>query len=315
MTSGRIDFENNARPTVFRTRLTPITFVLRDFNTTGVAGNAYGLRAVSMADERFSWDGTFALTPFTSQGRFEITNLHAATLWSYLRDALPFEITRGMINVAGDYDFAARDSDLRLHVKDVTAADVALRAPDQPEDVTFAELKIANTRLDLKRRRADVEKVTLSGASLRARRDAMGEINLLALLGDRDAAEATVPAPAAGPEVAPWVFSAPSIELAGAGIEVEDAFVAPAARFKLAPVDVTVSGYSNAPDATLEVDATVGIDGAAKLHATGEVVPGTAALSSRIELSDFKLASIQPYLGAHTQMTLVEWDARRGARP
>lgn len=57
--SGRIDFEDRARDSVFRTRLAPITFELRDFATTGKAGNAYALRAASVNDERFSWDGTF----------------------------------------------------------------------------------------------------------------------------------------------------------------------------------------------------------------------------------------------------------------
>ena len=84
---------------MFRTRLAPITFELRDFATTGEAGNAYALRAASVDDERFGWDGTFETTPFTSHGQFEVTNLHATTLWSYLRDALPFELTSGMINL------------------------------------------------------------------------------------------------------------------------------------------------------------------------------------------------------------------------
>jgi hypothetical protein len=127
VTAGSIDFENHARTTAFRTRLAPIAFVLSDFSTVGVAGNTYELRAASMADERFAWNGSFAMTPFTSKGRFEVANLRATTLWSYLRDALPVEITQGVINLAGDYEFAARESDLRLHVKDVTVADVALR--------------------------------------------------------------------------------------------------------------------------------------------------------------------------------------------
>lgn len=88
MTAGKIDFEDRARASVFRTRLAPITFVLRDFSTTGTAGNSYSLRAASAADERFGWDGTFSMTPFASQGRFAVTNLKATMLWSYLRDAL-----------------------------------------------------------------------------------------------------------------------------------------------------------------------------------------------------------------------------------
>src|SRR6185436_16132829 len=66
VTAGRIDFEDRARPSVFRTRLAPITFELRDFATTGEAGNAYSLRAASVNEERFAWDGNFQTTPFKS---------------------------------------------------------------------------------------------------------------------------------------------------------------------------------------------------------------------------------------------------------
>ena len=62
-------------------------------------------------------------------------------MWSYLRDALPFELTSGMINLHGEYEFAARDSGLKLNVKDVTATDLALHGPDQPaDDVKLAKL-------------------------------------------------------------------------------------------------------------------------------------------------------------------------------
>ena len=307
VTEGRIDFEDRARASVFRTRLAPITFELRDFATTGEAGNSYSLRAASVNDERFAWDGTFETTPFTSSGGFAITNLRATTLWSYLRDALPFELTNGLINLAGGYEFAARESGLRLNVKDVTAADLALRGQGrEQDDVTLAELKITNTGFDLRRRRVDVEKMSVTGAALRAHRDAQGKINLLALLG----ADHPPPVPAAPAAVTPgeaapggWVLSAPDISIAGA-IDVEDALVTPAAIFRLEPFDVKLGGYSNAPGAKLKLDANIGIDGNARLTAKGEVVPETSAVAMHVDLGDFKLPSIQPYLGTYTQMTL-----------
>ncbi len=80
--------------------------------------------------------------------------------------------------------------------------------------------------------------------------------------------------------------------------------VSPAATFKLAPVTLKLAGYSNAPDTRVKIDANVGIDGNAKLAAKGEVVPDTSAVAVHVDLNDFKLPSIQPYLGAYTQMTL-----------
>jgi hypothetical protein len=303
VSSGRIDFEDRARATAFSTRLAPISFELLDFATTGEAGNFYSLRASSANDERFSWDGTFVTAPFTSRGKFEIANLRATTLWSYLSDALPFELTSGMINLQGGYDFAARESGLKLNVQDVTATDVSLHGPDQPaDDVKLAKLQIADTRFDLRQRRVDVEKVTLSGAALRARRDAQGRINLLTLFGEKEGAPTeAAPAAKAGPR---WVVSAPDIAIESATVDVEDALVKPAAVFKLTPIDVKVSGYSNAPGTQVQVDANLRIDGNAKLAAKGQVALDTPALAVHVDVSDFNLASLQPYLGTYTQMTL-----------
>ena len=247
--------------------------------------------------------------PFTSHGQFEITNLHATTLWSYLRDALPFELTTGMINLSGGYEFAARDSGLKLNVKNVSATDISLHGPGQPvDDVKLAQLQITNTRFDLRQRRVDVEKLSLSGAALRARRDREGAINLLALLGEDEAppaadapvADTAPPAPASAPA---WVLSAPDISIDGV-VDVEDALVSPAATFKFAPVTLKIGGYSNAPGTKVQIDANLGIDANAKLAAKGEVVPDTSAVAVHVDLNDFKLPSIQPYLGAYTQMTL-----------
>ena len=245
--AGRVDFEDLSRATAFRTRLAPINFELRDFATTGKAGNTYSLRAASVDDERFGWDGSFETTPFTSHGQFEITNLHATTLWSYLRDALPFELTTGMINLSGGYEFAARDSGLKLNVKNVSATDISLHGPGQPvDDVKLAQLQITNTRFDLRQRRVDVEKLSLSGAALRARRDRQGAINLLALLGEDEAPPADTPWLTLRPRHRAWVLSAPDISIDGV-VDVEDALVSPAATFKLAPVTLKLAGYSNAP--------------------------------------------------------------------
>ena len=90
----------------------------------------------------------------------------------------------------------------------------------------------------------------------------------------RPAARRRDPAAAA----AAWVLSAPDIAIEGASMDVEDGLVKPAATFKLAPIDVKVSGYSNAPGTQVQIDANVGIDGNAKLAAKGEVVLDTSAV-------------------------------------
>ena len=73
----------------------------------------------------------------------------------------------------------------------------------------------------------------------------------------------------------------------------------------MAPVVVKLGGYSNAPGTRVQIEANAGIDESARVVAKGEVMPDTSAVAVHVDLNDFRLPSIQPYLGAYTQMTLT----------
>src|SRR5262245_38103743 len=107
--TGRVAFEDRARAQPFATEFRPITFELRDFSTGGQSGNAYSLHAGSSDGERFSWSGNFALEPLTTSGKFEVGALKATTIWSYLREGLPFEFTKGTLDLNGEYFYTASE--------------------------------------------------------------------------------------------------------------------------------------------------------------------------------------------------------------
>src|SRR5690348_735643 len=148
VSSGRIAFEDRARSTPFATELRPINFELRDFSTGGQSGNAYSLRGASVDGETFAWNGTFQLTPLTSTGKFEVSSLQARTVWSYLREALAFEFTRGVINLDGEYFYnAGEQGGLRLAVHQVNLTDFGLRPPGRDHDyVEVASLAVQETK-------------------------------------------------------------------------------------------------------------------------------------------------------------------------
>src|SRR5213075_42277 len=67
---------------------------------------------------------------------------------------------------------------------------------------------------------------------------------------------------------------------------------------------VTVNDWSTARDARLKLDAKIGIDGRGILSVRGDLglEPPSAALA--LDLKDFPLASLQPYIAQSTAMTL-----------
>src|SRR5688572_26781165 len=148
--TGRVAFEDRARAIPFATELRPITFELRDFSTGGETGNAYSLHGASLSGERFAWSGNFELTPLTSSGKFEVNALKATTIWSYLREGLPFEFTKGTLDLNGEYFYTAGETGgLEFDVHELAITDFGLRPPGKDYDyleiaaLAFEETKVA----------------------------------------------------------------------------------------------------------------------------------------------------------------------------
>lgn len=322
VSTGRVVFEDRSRGTPFATELTPITFELRDFSTGGDSGNAYSLRGASVDGERFAWSGTFGLRPVTSGGKFEVAALQATTIGSYLRDALPFELTRGSLDLSGEYQFSAGEGgDLRLDVQRVALTDLGLRPRGREEDyVHVAALAVEGASVALGARRIDVTRVILDGGTLRVSRDAQGRLNLaeLAPKGTADVsagtAEPGTAAPAetatpAGPSTpgtpgAAWVIAAPDIAVNALRVDVRDELVEPTANFVLEPVALEVTGFTTEPGSRFDARLTAQGEATGDLQLQVNTRLDVADWAGRIELNGFDLVSLQPYLATYTQTTL-----------
>jgi hypothetical protein len=308
--TGRIAFEDRARATPFATELRPINFELRDFSTGGESGNAYSLRGASVDGETFAWSGSFRLTPLTSRGKFEVSSLKARTVWSYLREALAFEFTQGVINLNGEYFYdAGENGGLRLAVHQVNLTDFGLRPPARDHDyVEVKSLAVEETEVNLRTRRVDIARVKLDGGALHVARDAEGRINLLELAGEPKAAAPVEAAPASTPPAGtapPWVVNVPDIAVGNLRVDFNDELVKPAASFALTPVSLNLAGFSTAPDAPLKFDMTAKGEQAGDIKISGTTTTQAEAYQAHVEVNEFNLASLQPYLSTYTQVTLT----------
>ncbi|MGC1728679.1 MAG: DUF748 domain-containing protein, partial [Steroidobacteraceae bacterium] len=307
---GTTTFEDRTHPTPFRAELKPIAFELRDFSTTGRTGNDYALSAASSAGERLLWSGTVQLAPLSSRGQFEIADLRARTLWTYLRASLPFEIDSGMIGLKGDYRLGSGAGPLALEVDvhDTTVTDLRIKPRSGNADyVALKRIDVAGTRLDMAARRVEVAKVQLSGGDIQAWMSEQGRLNLLDLITPAApgaaSTGATDPATRDDPKSA-WTISAPDIGIEGLRISAEDRRVRPAATLVVEPLDLHVAGFSTSPGDTLDVTLDAVVNSAGKLAAKARITPATDALTAHIEAAHLPLPALQPYLTHYTAMTL-----------
>ncbi len=334
VSAGQATYEDDARPSPFKARLQPITFELRDFSTTGKTGNTYALSGASTSGERFAWNGSLSVAPLASQGRFEVTDLLARTVWSYLSDTVGFELSSGRINLNGEYRFASAPTfGLNVDVHTVSVADLGIRPAGHDADyIQHANVQVENTRLDLSAERVDVGKIRLTGGTVRAWRDAKGAINLLELAStgstasdaapaastsapasaSADSSPTTGAAPEKGAPASHWVFAAPDIAVENLRLELEDRLMKPAAAFTLAPVNVNVRGYSTAPGTALDLDSDIRINESGQLRARAHVQPQSGAVSAHVDVDNFDLAALQPYVNEYTQITLLSGALKSG---
>ena len=326
--NGSVNYDDRTRATPFNATLTPIEFTLSDFRTAPSYENAYRFEAATLAGENLAWSGQFTVQPLGSTGKFSVGALKAATIASYLQEALPFALPAGRLDLAGDYRLRL-DGAVAL---DVTLPRIAVRdlaiAPRDAADaapwITLPAVDVSGTTLALVPRRVHIERISVANAAVTAWREKDGAVNLARLLAPRASvaaaatgasAAATAPGADAGgsatpaaapakPATASWDFSVATIELKGATLELEDRALEPAGRLKLTPVDATISGYTVHNGRPLALDASVGFDGHGLFTAQGAVTPAPLAADLELKLSGFALSPLQPWVASVTALRL-----------
>ena len=302
---GHIGFQDHdrLRSTPFTTTLAPIEFTLTDFRTSPDFQNAYSFEATTLAGEHVAWSGQFSIQPLGSSGRFQIGSLKATTITSYLGDSLSFDLRSGSLDLQGDYRASLGDK-LLLNVGLPTSKlhDVVIGPKGAKESAPWISLpavELTRTSLALHERKITVEGIQIEKPKLNLRRDADGRLNLASLTGGYSSRKP------ATENSADWSASVGTLAIRAASIEAEDRTVEPAARLNIAPIDVTVSGYSTQSGTVMKVDLNAASGAAGRITARGDIslVPMTSNLE--VDVADFELPPFQPYLAQSTALQLT----------
>ena len=326
VTQGFVSFDDRRRQSDFATRLAPINFELQNFST-GVVGGHFTFTGVSKLGERIEWHGHVSVQPIESDGEFQIAGLQAHTIWEYLEDRLSFLVNSGKIDLNATYKFSLQDDvDLKVDVSKVALTDLAIRPKNSDIDwITVPELILSGSTVDLKRRLAHSDSLSLKGAQLVTWLEPDGSFNLLKLAAAPASPAPASPAPAspppassppasptpatapgARPAPAPaWAFDLREFALRDASISAEDRRTKPAVKVLLAPLSIKALGANLDLARALSITLDTKINDAGSLSVTGVVTPQPLAANLNLKLAGIELAAVQPYIAQYTSMTLL----------
>ena len=330
VTRGQLQFEDRSRPVPFRATLSPIEFALTDFRTQPQFENRYRFSAATSAAEQLDWSGQFSVRPLGSSGEFTISALKASTIASFLADALPFAMSSGSIDLQGSYRLvAAGQTSLSLSLPSLKVHTLAIAprvapavntdkqagdkqsAADKPAAsepwIQLPEVDVADTTIALTERQVGVGQVTVEKPSLQVWREADGSLNLQRLLQPAPSS-ASVSASAAATSAtgsAPgWNITLAKLRIEGASIAAEDRSVKPALRLKIAPLNLTVQNYTSDGAQPISLDLDTGLGESGRLQVGGTLALSPLNTAVTVDLKEFELAPLQPYVSQHTNMTL-----------
>jgi len=338
---GLVTYADRSRPSAFEARLEPINFELVNFST-GVEGGRFTFTGSSKLGERVEWHGHLSVQPIESDGEFQIDGLLAHTIWEYLEDRLNFLVASGTIDLNATYKFFLRDAvDLQAAVAKIAVTDLVVRPKESAMDwITVPSLLVSGTTVDLSKRQAHVDSLSLTGVKLVTWLEPDGSFNLLKLAQSPGAAAkpadtppaasaaattgvaagggAPPPAPAMAPpamvppaaappapDAAPWSFDLREFALNEASISTEDRSTSPVVKVVLAPLSLKASGVSLDLSKPVTMGLDTHINGAGSLSVSGDVTPQPLSANVALKLDGIDLKAVQPYIAQHTSMTLL----------
>jgi Domain of Unknown Function (DUF748) len=330
---GLLSYEDRSRPSDFATRLEPINFELRNF-TTGVEGGRFTFNGATKLGERIEWSGHLSAQPIESDGEFQLVGLQAQTIWRYVEDQVSFAINSGSIELNATYRFSLKDAlDLTLDVSKVAVSDLTVRPKQSQIDwITIPQMLVSGTTVDLSKRQARVESLSLTGVKLVTWLEPDGSFNLLKLASAPSTTTAptaasatpggavpTTPAPAApaaggapqftttAPVAAstPWQFELSKFDLKAASISAEDRSTNPPAKVLLAPLSLQIAGASLDLARPLPVSLDTKINENGSLSVSGEITPQPLAVTLSLKPNNIDLTTIQPYIAKSSSMSLL----------
>lgn len=170
-------------------------------------------------------------------------------------------------------------------------------------------IEVGPILVDLAEQHAEVNAATVKGGAVNVKRNAQGELDLMAAINDwipakkpvdKSAPETSDEAPAK-----PWTYAVNTIDVSGINASIEDQTVSPALNIGLNNIAVSTNGVTQDLSKTLPLKASLNVASGGNIAVNGDINPSTAATQMNVEVNALALKPAQPFIGQFAKLNLV----------
>ena len=310
---GSVTFEDLATPTPFRTLLKPVELIVQNFTTRSNVDATLQLQATTEAAESLGLAGTYSINPLRARLTATGSAIDIKKYLPYVRGFLRGDILAGQLEVKAEcrYDLDTGRQLAGLSNTLVRLTDLKLKAPDTGEVVVSVPgLAVENISASFPEKTARLSAIKVEGASVLARRNPDGSINLLSLLapppGSNNVARGGAK-PEAAPPAAPadgWTAGLDELVLNDCAIRIEDHQLPKPATMSLDRLALKLNGVGFPSNAPVKTEFSTRVNTNGTVAARGTAWLYTPAAEMEVEVAGLDLRAFQSYVEQQVKLTI-----------
>jgi len=302
VTDGAFTFHDLTRAEPFTAELTPLTLTLSDFTTETGRGSRYSFKA-KLGDAQLEYDGDFSARPLKSSGRLSMKGIRLGAAQPYVASLTQLEVQGGELGIEGRYAFDATAAPAKLVLEDCRVEVEKLKvhgAGEEQPPFELQQLRAVAPRIDVSAREALLSELVLRGATVRARREAGGRIQLVRLASPKAPRVAATPTPApapapAGVEGKGWSLRLVRLALEDSAVEWADQSLETPAKIKLDSLKLEVTKLVWPAAGAVDAALSFRWQEQGTVRVTGAVTPEPFSADLALDVAGLNLGAINGY--------------------
>jgi uncharacterized protein involved in outer membrane biogenesis len=306
--SGSVEFEDATLPQPFRSTLKPVELHLEHFTTAPNTNATLHASVTTETAEVVTFAADCSINPMSASGNLKLAGLELRKYQPYLAPFFRGQIAAGKTDVALEFSgrHGTNTDAIAISQAVVRVADLQIQSPAGDETlVKLPSLAIENTSADLPAKTIHVGAIKSAGATLFARRDASGTINLLGLLATNppppSAVAATPVAPAAASS---WNMNLDELALRDYAVHFEDRQLPQPAVLEVDQLALTLRGAQFPSNAPVQANFSARLNAAGTVAVRGSLWPYTPAAEAEVAVSGLELSRFQRWLEPQVKLVL-----------
>ncbi len=313
---GKVNFVDRRTSPPAEVHFKSVALNLEELTTLPDRTGDYLVSGRTKLGELLKWRGNFSLNPLSSKGSLRMENVKAATVWEFLKDRISSAAPTGEVTLTSDYqvDLEGPQSVLALSNLDFDASHLSISLPGKSEPiVSLAEVAGRQGRLQWNERTFRLESLLVKGGQVEAKVDENGLADWQKLLPDGQKATAAASdkqrgtgrgsAPIQNPPTE-WSGVLQSFKLKNFQMHLTDLTTEPSAALTLSSLELTLEGLATNPASPVNFDLQATVTRGGTISASGTAKPWRTAADGTIQVKDFSLLPLQPYLSQRAHLTL-----------